>query len=396
MKAPTQVAIDTQVGDLLARPAKTRGADESGQRRLLMLTRYGRLGASSRQRLLLFKQPLQQRRIAVVENQLLSDSYLRRLYGNESVKPLEIMARYLARTLALLRSSRSDIVWLEKEALPWMPEWIERLLLGRRTLIVDFDDGWHLRYNSGRARWHARLTAGKLEALARRADAVFVANPELLRWARDAGATNVVYIPTVVDTARYRVLDEPPAPFTVGWIGSPLNLSYLQSIIQPLRRLSAQGARLLAIGAPAGFALDGVDLEAVPWSEGTEVAELARCHVGIMPLDNTPWERFKSGYKLIQYMAAGRAVVASPVGANLEIVRDGETGFFARTDDEWFRALARLKDDAGLRKRLGLAGRRRCAARYSLDAALEQVTAALSPYWEAAAPSPTAPDREAA
>ena len=122
MKAETQFAIDAHAGGFLARLARVRGADTSGERRLLMLTRYGRLGASSRQRLLLFKQPLQQRRIAVVDNHLLSDSYLQRLYGNESVKPLEIMARYVARALALLCSSRSDIVWLEKEALPWMPE----------------------------------------------------------------------------------------------------------------------------------------------------------------------------------------------------------------------------------------------------------------------------------
>jgi glycosyltransferase involved in cell wall biosynthesis len=351
-----------------------------------MLSRYGRLGASSRQRCLLFAEPLQRRGLTVAENHLLSDAYLLRLYANRPRRRIEIVGRYASRVLALLGSAQSDIVWLEKEALPWMPAWIERLLIGRRTLIVDFDDGWHLKYSGCDARWHARLVARKLEELARRADVVLVANSELLRWAYEAGARNVLHMPTVVDVDRYRVAAEPDGPFTIGWIGTPANLRYLQTVIRPLRQLSEQGARLLAIGAPKNFVLPGVEVEAVPWSEATEAQQLGRCHVGIMPLDDTPWERFKSGYKLVQYMAAGRAVVASPVGANLDIVTHDKTGFFARSDGEWLGALARLRDDAELRRRFGLEGRRRCAAEFSLSAALERVTEALLPYWADAPP----------
>jgi glycosyltransferase involved in cell wall biosynthesis len=342
-----------------------------------MLTRYGRLGASSRQRFFLFKEPLQRRGMAVAESPLLSDAYLRRLYGSRPMRRIEIAGRYVRRILALLRSSPADVVWLEKEALPWMPAWLEGLLIRRRTLVVDFDDGWHLRYQAGKSRWYARPLASKLEAIARRADTVVVANRELMQWARAAGASRIVHIPTVIDMERYWVTDEPPGPFTVGWIGSPLNLGYLEAIVRPLQRLSAEGARLLVIGAPCDFTLPGVNVEAVPWSNATEADDIARCHVGIMPLDDTPWERFKSGYKLLQYMAAGRAVVASPIGANLDIVRPGETGFLAGTDDDWYAALARLRDDAALRRRLATAGRRRCAEHFSLDAALGKIAQAL-------------------
>jgi glycosyltransferase involved in cell wall biosynthesis len=68
-----------------------------------------------------------------------------------------------------------------------------------------------------------------------------------------------------------------------------------------------------------------------------------------MPLSDSQWDRYKSGYKLIQYMAAGRAVVASPVGSNLDIVKEGETGFFARSAREWYAALAKLRDNEPLR-----------------------------------------------
>src|SRR5215813_13299887 len=94
--------------------------NECGGRHLLVLTRYGRLGASSRQRILLFKEPLQRLGVTIVENPLLSDAYLRRLYDNKPMRWLELLGRYVGRAFALLRSPRSSVVWLEKEALPWM------------------------------------------------------------------------------------------------------------------------------------------------------------------------------------------------------------------------------------------------------------------------------------
>jgi glycosyltransferase involved in cell wall biosynthesis len=89
--------------------------------------------------------------------------------------------------------------------------------------------------------------------------------------------------------------------------------------------------------------------------------------IGVMPLPDTPWERGKCGYKLIQYMACGKPVVASPVGVNSEIVRHGESGFLAETDAEWEEALTMLAADPGLRQRMGAAGRRRVEEEYSLQ-----------------------------
>ena len=96
-----------------------------------------------------------------------------------------------------------------------------------------------------------------------------------------------------------------------------------------------------------------------------------------MPLDDTEWERGKCGYKLLQYMAAGRPVVASPVGVNPEIVEPGVTGFLATTTEEWRTALTRLRDDPALRTRMGEAGRRRIEAGYSLDRAEPRLRALL-------------------
>ncbi len=154
---------------------------------------------------------------------------------------------------------------------------------------------------------------------------------------------------------------------TIGWIGSPLTSSYLDLLRPALAALTARiPLRLLLIGA-APTALAGLPVERVAWSQDTEAAEIARCDVGVMPLPDLPWERGKCGYKLIQFMACALPVVASPVGANRDIIVPGETGFLAARGADWVSMLSRLHHDPQLRRRMGEAGRRRAEQLYSLQ-----------------------------
>ena len=194
-----------------------------------------------------------------------------------------------------------------------------------------------------------------------------------MAWATGVGCTRVELIPTVVDTNQYPLRDEPAGPFTIGWIGTPLNARYLDLVLEPLQRLSREGARLKVIGGTPDLTLPGVALEVVRWSEATEAEELSDCHVGIMPLGEDQWDHYKSGYKLIQYMAVGRAVVASPIGANLNILDEGKTGYFANSSAEWYAALARLRDSENLRRAMGTAGRRRCETLFSRDGVADRL-----------------------
>jgi glycosyltransferase involved in cell wall biosynthesis len=120
-----------------------------------------------------------------------------------------------------------------------------------------------------------------------------------------------------------------------------------------------------AIGA-LGKDLVEIPGQLISWSEETEVEELNRFDVGIMPLPDTPWERGKCGFKLIQYMACGLPVIASPVGVNKEIVEHGVNGFFARDTEEWIRYLETLKENSDLCNKMGTAGRNKVESEYSL------------------------------
>jgi glycosyltransferase involved in cell wall biosynthesis len=189
------------------------------------------------------------------------------------------------------------------------------------------------------------------------------------RGGRKAGAKDVEIIPTVVDTERYTPAgNRPQGPPVVGWIGTPKTSRYLFPLIPVFEQLRrAMPVRFVAVGARAeDFA--GTPVEAWPWSEKTEVAAIQQFDIGIMPIDDTPWERGKCGYKLIQCMAWGVPVVASPVGVNREIVCHGENGFLADTMEEWKRSLERLvRMDPATRVAMGSVGRTRVERWHSLQ-----------------------------
>jgi glycosyltransferase involved in cell wall biosynthesis len=78
---------------------------------------------------------------------------------------------------------------------------------------------------------------------------------------------------------------------------------------------------------------------------------------------------------LLEAMAAGRPVVATPVGGTPELVVDGETGLLVppRDPEALAAALRRVLDDRELADRLGEAGRRRVSERFSLEAMTRRV-----------------------
>lgn len=356
---------------------------EDGTVRVLLLARHGRKGASSRVRSYQHLDRLRAAGIEVDASPLLPDRYLEGYYGT-GAKPRSVAAAGFVRRLGrLLAAGRYDLLWIEKELFPWLPAGVERLVTAGLPYLVDFDDArWH-RYGRHDSALVRRLLSGKLDAVMRRAEAVIAGSRYLADRAEAAGARRVHRIPSGVELDDYPPADAlapdrpPDAPFTVGWIGTPFTARYLGLVAGPLAELTADpGTRFVAVGA--GSALPaGIEAEVRPWSREDEVDELIGFDVGIMPVPDEPFERGKCAYKAIQYMAAGRPVVASPVGAAPDVVAEGETGFLADTGDEWMEALERLRTDPDLRARMGRAGRARVEARYCTEVLSPRLARAL-------------------
>ena len=336
--------------------------------KVLLLSRYAALGASSRVRFLQYLPYFLSQGVEVSVAPLFSDAYLRALYQGYS-RWREVLTGYGRRIWTLLKVRQFDVVIVEKELFPFMPALVEKVLraLGVRY-VVDYDDALFHRYDChprAMVRW---LLGKKIDAVMRHAAFVVAGNDYLAERARHAGAQRVELIPTVVDTKRYqpRTGGYNAVP-VVGWIGNPQTSRYLRSLLPVFESLQKEvSVRFGAVGAlPEDFA--GTPVETRPWSEETEVAAIQQFEIGIMPLEDSPWERGKCGYKLIQYMACGLPVVASPVGVNREIVVSGENGQLADTKDEWRIALRNLLEGGpSVREAMGRRGRDRVENWYSL------------------------------
>lgn len=337
--------------------------------KVLLLSRYDRLGASSRLRFYQYLPYLAIQGVEVTVAPLLGDDYVERLYAGTGKNWGAIFAAYGRRLRHLLRCRSFDVVWFEKELFPMLSAWAELALRQLRVpTVVDYDDAVFHTYDRNANRWTRRLLGRKIDTVMGNATLVVVGNAYLAERAYEAGARWVEHLPTVIDLERY-----PPAKssaatgFAIGWIGSAVTTKYLKRIEVPLQALCRdKGTRLVTIGA-APVALDGVTLEQWAWEETTEVDCLHHLDIGIMPLPDEPIERGKCGYKLVQYMACGLPVVASPVGVNSEIVEQGVNGFLAETDEDWITALCALRDSADLRARMGAAGRKKVEEQFCVQ-----------------------------
>lgn len=342
--------------------------------KILLLSKYGRKGASSRLRTLQFIPMLRDLGFHFEVQHLFGDEYLDLLYATGGRNFMNVAAAYVQRFMYLMsrRKANYELVWIEKELFPYVPALVEKLLLISRTpYIVDYDDAIFHNYDLAGHWWIRKLLGGKIDELMKGAACVVAGNAYLAARAKSAGAKRVEVIPTVVDYCRYSTKDDGGnAHPVIGWIGSPATQRYIVEIRDALIRVcSRYGVRLLLVGAtPQVSAHFGeIDVQIVPWSEGTEAQLIRSMDVGIMPLDDGPWERGKCGYKLIQYMAAAVPVVASPVGVNVDIVERAQCGLLAKTAEDWEAALGALIASASQRKLLGNRGRRAVENIYSLQ-----------------------------
>jgi glycosyltransferase involved in cell wall biosynthesis len=336
----------------------------------LFLTRYGALGASSRVRAIQFFDTLEAQGIQCVLAPLFSDSLLDRKYQTGRYGMADLIRAYSARVIKMMTSRHFDLVWIEKEALPWVPAIIERAILRGVPYALDYDDAVFHNYDRSRHWLVRRILGRRIDSLFPSARFVTVGNDYLAARARAGGAHAVIRIPSCINADSYL----PKADYRfngvprIVWIGTPSTMACLDVVKDALREVARSTPFLLRVIGGRRMPVGDVQVEWCPWSLQSESGLLAESDVGIMPLTDSPWARGKCGFKLVQYMASGLPAVASPVGVNAEIVRHGRTGFLATSTRDWIESLSALLHDRSLRQAFGQAGREIATREYSVNA----------------------------
>lgn len=327
-------------------------------KRVLCLTKYDRQGASSRIRTLQYVSKMDPEYFTFEVSPLFDQKYLLAKYQAKVFLFLAFKG-YIKRCFRLITLQRYDLVWIEKEALPYLPFFLEFAFIKfSKKTMVDYDDGIHVRYETGSA-VKKFILGDKIDKIARSVDLVTVGNQYMKKVMEAKGAKEIFYYPSTVFGvgAKYNSRKRIPKDCVlVGWIGSPSTAKYLNLLSSSIARLCEIYSCKLCVVGSGGIAKSSGHIQILDWSETVESEVLQRIDIGIMPVPPGDWEQCKSAFKAIQYMSAGVPVVASPVGENAEIITHGVNGFLATSVDEWEECLRTLITREPLRDEVGKCG----------------------------------------
>lgn len=336
--------------------------------KILLFSRYDTMGASSRVRFYQYLDFFKNNGIRVTNSPLFSNKYLNKLYRNKNIF-FEVLFGYFNRLFRLFFISKYDLIILEKELFPYFPAVFEYLIkFFNIPYIVDYDDAIFHNYDLHRNKLINFILKNKIDKVMKYSSVTITGNQYLADRAINAGSLRVEIIPTVVDTNRYRIDNTVNNDLPIiGWIGSPQTSHYLLGLISVFNELKKiLPFRIIAIGANTSDFVNTI-VETYPWTFSSEVSSIQSFDIGIMPLLDTPWEKGKCGYKLIQCMACGVPVVASNIGVNTTLVSNNYDGFLVNSNEEWFLRLKDLLNDKENRIKMGEKGREKILQKYSLQ-----------------------------
>lgn len=300
-----------------------------------------------------------------------NEKYLTGFYSKGKQNPMIVLGCYFRRLWGLLGAWRYDIIWIEKELFPFLPSYGEWILeKSGKGYVVDYDDAVFHNYDSHPNVLVRKWMGDKIAWVMRHSKLVCAGNTYLKEYALLAEAKQVEILPTVVDINKYpQKVKSDNSSVKIGWVGSPTTMKYLLTLEEVFRNLGKRHSIELVVINAVGTKIPDVGIPArlIPWSEESEGDLISDFDIGIMPLPDDAWERGKCAYKLIQYMACALPVVASAVGMNKDVVREGWNGFLAKDPQEWEVALEKLIQDLDLRVKLGQNGRKLVEEKYTLD-----------------------------
>ncbi|MDO1448856.1 glycosyltransferase family 4 protein [Rhodocytophaga aerolata] len=287
-------------------------------------------------------------------------------------KAMGIIKGFLRRLHLLVTIRQYDFVFIHREASPVGPpifEWFMAKIVNKR-IIFDFDDAIWLPNTSA----NNKLAAGfkwhqKTAAICQWAYKVSAGNTYLASYAKQF-STKVFVNPTTIDTVHLhnQVKDQQAGKLVIGWTGTHSTIGYLYGIIPVLQELEKEYDFTFLVISDKAPDVQLACLHYLPWNKETEIADLLRMNIGIMPLTDDKWAKGKCGFKALQYMALGIPALVSPVGVNTEIVDSGINGFICTTNQDWKEHIGLLLQNSSLRIQMGQAARAKVEKHYSVQA----------------------------
>jgi glycosyltransferase involved in cell wall biosynthesis len=288
-------------------------------------------------------------------------------------KTVLTLAGYIRRYMLLFKIKNYDIIYVHLWGTPFGTTFYEQMLRKlSNKLVYDIDDMVFLK-DTNEANKISKFIKGKSKSiyLMKVADHVITCTQKLDDFVKQFNP-KTTNISSTLDTAkRYKAKEKYDFDneIVLGWSGSYTTSKYLYLLSDVFKSLAEKlSFKLIVLGDPA-FRIEGVRVEAIHWREELEIETLKKFDIGLYPLPDEPWVYGKSGLKAIQYMALGIPTIATGIGANFNIITDGDNGFLIPPNayDLWEDRILELFNDGLLRSSIGRAGRRSIEEKYSLE-----------------------------
>lgn len=304
----------------------------------------------------------------------LNEKTWKTLYANGKTfkKMAGILGSFMRRFFLLFKLHRADYLFVHREMAQIGPpvfEWIVAKVF-RRKFIYDFDDAiWLANYSETNANFQRLKAYWKVNYCMKWASHVTAGNEYLASYARQYNSS-VSIIPTTIDTVNHHneMCDQAQDNMVIGWTGTHTTMHYLNELIPVLQELEKTHSFTFLVISNEAPNFELKSLQFIKWNKETEIEDLAKMNIGVMPLNHDIWSEGKCGFKGLQYMSLEIASVMSPVGVNTSIVQDGVNGFLAGSPEEWKEKLSLLLENKELRVRLGKAGKQTIEERFSVNA----------------------------
>lgn len=290
--------------------------------------------------------------------------------GKYIQKSVALVYGFFKRFYLLAGIWRYDFVFIHRESAPVGPpiiEWIA-VKVFKRKVVYDFDDSiWIPNSSEGNRFFEPLKTHSNVFRICKWCYKVSVGNNYLAEMVQPYNS-NVVVNPTTIDTEKLHNRMKPTVngKLTLGWTGSHSTNRYLKPMVEVVAALKKKIEIDFVVisDVPPNF---GEELfHFVKWRKETEIQDLLRMDVGVMPLIEDKWTKGKCGFKALQYMSLGIPALVSPVGVNEEIVDDGLNGFICSSPDDWIDRILYLNENRERILEMGKAARKKIELNYSV------------------------------
>ena len=291
-------------------------------------------------------------------------------HGNIISKADILIRSWNKRYKEIKRIEKYDLLFIQRECFMLGTSFFERQFSKHSKIIYDFDDAiWLKNVSEANKQFSFLKNPDKIASIIKISQLVIAGNKYLASYAKNFN-NNVKVIPTTIDTSNHhaaRKKHKNKHTIVIGWTGSNTTLKYLFLLNDTIKKLNKDKKIEFVVISDKKPNLDWMNLKFIPWNKKTEIEDLLRIDIGVMPIPNTKWAKGKCGFKILQYQALGIPPIASPIGVNSAIIQDGENGFLANTTEEWVEKISLLIEDAELRNKMGKKGRQTVEEKYSVE-----------------------------